>query len=135
MIHPDIYATLSSMSKSIDDGNINPLRAFVELKNLSDMIASMQDAVKEQAIAERMKYGKEEVVIDGFKIEQVPGRKLWKYDHSSSWQDINDRRKTLETLMQKAYAGASIVDGETGEEIEPAALTFSSETLRLTKTK
>ena len=97
------------------------------------MIASMQDAVKESAINERIKYGKEEVVIDGFKIEQVPGRKLWKYDHSSAWQQVNERRKTLETLMQKAHNGASIVDGDTGEVVEPATLTYTAETLRLTR--
>jgi hypothetical protein len=133
MIHPDIYATLSSFSEAIESGQTNPLRAFVELKNLADMIASMQDAVKESAINERIKYGKEEVVIDGFKIEQVPGRKLWKYDHSSAWQQVNERRKTLETLMQKAHNGASIVDGDTGEVVEPATLTYTAETLRLTR--
>lgn len=135
MIHTDIYGALSSFSQSIESGNINPLRAFIELKALSDMISDMQDSVKEAAISERMKYGKEEVVIDGYKVETVPGRKLWKYDHSDAWKAINERRKTLESLMQKAYTGASIVDGETGEEIEPASLTFASETLRLTKSK
>jgi serine/threonine-protein kinase RIO1 len=133
MIHSNIFATLSSFSQAIEDGNVNPLRAFIELKNLSDMIFSMQDSIKEAAINEYMKYGKEDLVIDGYKIEKMNGRKIWKYDHSSAWQAANERRKTLEMLMQKAHNGSSIVDGDTGEIIEPAVVTYTSETLKLTK--
>jgi hypothetical protein len=135
MINTELFALLSRFADAVDNGHTNPLKAFVEIKRLQQMIDDIKDSIQDQAIAERMKYGKEEVVIDGFKVEQVPGRKNWKYDHSDAWQAVNERKKTLESLMQKAYAGTSIVDGETGEEIEPAALTFSKETLRLTEVK
>jgi hypothetical protein len=135
MINTEVFTLLSRFAEAVDNGQTNPLKAFVEIKRLQQMIDDIKDSIQDQAIAERMKYGKEEVVIDGFKVEQVPGRKNWKYDHSDAWQAVNERKKTLESLMQKAYAGTSIVDGETGEEIEPAALTFSKETLRLTEVK
>lgn len=135
MINTEIFTLLSRFAEAVDNGQTNPLKAYVEIKRLQQMIDDIKDSISDAAIAERMKYGKEEVVIDGFKVEQVPGRKNWKYDHSHAWQAVNERKKTLESLMQKAYMGTSIVDGETGEEIEPATLTFSKETLRLTEVK
>jgi hypothetical protein len=135
MIHPDIYATLSNFSEAIDQGNTNPLAAYTELKQLSDMIASMMDTVKEQAIEERRKYGKEEVIKNGFKIELANGRKIWNYKGSQRWQQLDAQRKTYEELMQKAYHGAKIADADTGEMIEPADLSFASDTLRLTPIK
>ena len=135
MIHPDIYATLSNFSEAIEQGNTNPLTAYAELKQLSDMISSMIESVKEQAIDERRKYGKEEVIKNGFKIELVNGRKIWNYKSSQRWQQLDAQRKTYEELMQKAYHGAKIADADTGEMIEPADLSFASDTLRLTPIK
>lgn len=135
MINTEVFVHLSRFAEAVDNGQTNPLKAYVEIKRLSQLLDQIKDTLQDQAIGERMKYGKEEVVIDGYKVEQVPGRKNWKYDHSSQWQSINERRKAIESLMQNSYAGASIIDGETGEEIEPALLSYSKETLRLTEVR
>jgi hypothetical protein len=134
MNYQDIYYTLKALSEEIEEGNTNPLTAYTELKVLSEMIGSMMDSVKDQAIEERRKYGKEEVIKNGFKIEIANGRKVWAYKHSTRWQQLDAQRKTYEELMQKAYHGANIADADTGEMIEAAELTFASDTLRLTKT-
>jgi len=135
MIHQDVFTTLSNFAQAIEQGNTNPLSAYTELKQLSEMIASMMDSVKDQAIEERRKYGKEEVVKNGFKIELANGRKIWNYKSSQRWQHLDAQRKTYEELMQKAYHGAKIADAETGEMIEAAELSFSSDTIRLTPIK
>lgn len=135
MRYPEIAAILQHIAHDVEMGNGSALRAYVALKEIADHVEQVLDQIKYVAVEERRRYGKENPIIDGMQIELAAGRKLWKYDHSSSWKALNERRKTLEELMQKAYNGASIVDGETGEEIEPAVLTFTADTIRLTKPK
>ena len=135
MIHPDVYAQLSAYAEAIENGQTNPLAAYTELYRFSDLIESMLDKVKEQAIEERRKYGKEEVIKNGYKIELTNGRKLWYYGDSKRWNELNNSRKMYEELMQKATFGAQIADAETGEMVERAELKFSSDSIRLIEVK
>ena len=135
MIHPDVYAQLSAYAEAIENGQTNPLTAYIELKQFNDLILSMMDKVKEQAVEERRKYGKEEVIKNGYKIELANGRKLWKYDHSERWKELNNSRKMYEELMQKAYNGMEIADATSGEIVPAAELSYSQDTLRLTEIK
>lgn len=135
MIHPDVYAQLSAYAEAIENGQTNPLTAYIELKQFNDLILSMMDKVKEQAVEERRKYGKEEVIKNGYKIELANGRKLWKYDHSERWKELNNSRKMYEELMQKAYNGMEIADATSGEIVPAAELSFASDTIRLTEVK
>ncbi len=135
MIHPDVYAQLSAYAEAIENGQTNPLAAYTELYRFSDLIESMLDKVKEQAIEERRKYGKEEVIKNGYKIDLINGRKLWYYGHSKRWNEFNESRRMYEELMQKATFGAQIADAETGEMVERAELKFSSDSIRLIEVK
>lgn len=135
MIHPDVYAQLSAYAEAIENGQTNPLTAYIEMKQFNDLISSMMDKVKEQAVEERRKYGKEEVIKNGYKIELANGRKLWKYDHSERWKELNNSRKMYEELMQKAYNGMEIADATSGEIVPAAELSYSQDTLRLTEVK
>ena len=135
MIHPDVYAQLSAYAEAIENGQTNPLTAYIELKQFNDLISSMMDKVKEQAVEERRKYGKEEVIKNGYKIELANGRKLWKYDHSERWKELNNSRKMYEELMQKAYNGMEIADATSGEIVPAAELSYSQDTLRITEIK
>jgi hypothetical protein len=131
MIHLNLYTELLNFAAAIEHGKTNPLVAYTELKKFSDLIAWMMDQVKDAAVEERRKFGKEEVIKNGFKIELASGRKIWKYDSSQRWNELNQKRKLYEELMQKAYSGAEIADAETGEIIPAAELTFSRDTIRL----
>ena len=135
MIHPDVYAQLSAYAEAIENGQTNPLAAYIELYRFSDLIEEMLDKVKEQAIEERRKYGKEEVIKNGYKIDLINGRKLWYYGHSKRWNELNDSRKMYEELMQKATFGAQIADAETGEMVERAELKFANDSIRLIEVK
>lgn len=135
MVLTDIFGALSALDHSIEHGQVNALNTYTELKQLSDMIDSMMDKLKDVAVEERRKYGKEEIIRNGYMVEVANGRRLWKYEHSTRWSELNEKRKTYESLMQKAYHGANIADVDTGEIIEPAKLSFASDTLRLTHVK
>ena len=135
MIHPDVYAQLSAYAEAIENGQTNPLAAYIELYRFSDLIEEMLDKVKEQAIEERRKYGKEEVIKNGYKIDLINGRKLWYYGHSKRWNELNDSRKMYEELMQKATFGAQIADADTGEMVERAELKFAADSIRLIEVK
>ena len=135
MIHPDVYAQLSAYAEAIENGQTNPLAAYTELYRFSDLIESMLDKVKEQAIEERRKYGKEDVIKNGYKIDLINGRKLWYYGHSKRWNELNESRRMYEELMQKATFGAQIADAETGEMVERAELKFANDSIRLIEVK
>jgi hypothetical protein len=135
MIHPDVYAQLSAFAEAIENGQTNPLTAYIELYQFSDLIDAMMEKVKEQAIEERRKFGNEEVVKNGYKVELGKGRRIWHYDHSKRWNELNQSRKMYEDLMQKATMGAQIADAETGEMVERAQVTFTNDFIRLIEVK
>lgn len=127
--------SIEQLTESVEQGLCNPLVAYVSLKKLSDLIDDCKDSIRHLAISERMKYGKEVLVKDGFEISIVEGRKLMSYEHDSTWAEYKSALKTHEMLMSQVASGAEIIDARTGELIQPAKITYSAETLRITKAK
>jgi multidrug resistance efflux pump len=111
----------------------SPMSAYARLRALQAEIESAIEAVKDSAIAERQKYGKETIVRHGFELEIVSGRKVWSYKHGTAWSRAEAEKKRIEKLMQSAYeTGSEIADATTGEIYEPASLTFANDTLKAT---
>jgi len=115
------------------NGEGSAMTAYAKLHAIKLEVEAAMDAVKESAIEERRKYGKERIERSGFEIELAQGRKVWSYKHASAWANAEAERKRIEKMMQTAYeTGAEIIDKETGEVYEPASLSFASDTIRLT---
>lgn len=116
-------------------GQSNPLDMYVILKVLADKFQDRINEIKPLAINERMKYGKEQVIRNGHEISIIEGRKLLSYKHDSTWESLKKELETHELLMAKVAEGAEIIDAKTGELIQPAKVSYSAETLRLTPKK
>ena len=115
------------------NGEGSALNAYAQLKKIQAEVEDALEAVKESAIEERRKYGKEIINRHGFELEVVTGRRIWSYKHGSAWAQCEAEKKRIEKLMQSAYeTGNEIADATTGEVYEPAQLTFASDTLKAT---
>jgi hypothetical protein len=130
---------MNDYQKAIQDaynavnGEGSAMSAYARLRALQAEIDNAIEAVKDSAIAERQKYGKETIVRHGFELEIVSGRKVWSYKHGTAWSRADAERKRIEKLMQSAYeTGSEIADATTGEIYEPASLTFANDTLKAT---
>lgn len=128
-----------SYEKAIKDaydavnGMGSAMSAYAQLKRIQAEVEDAMEAVKESAINERRKYGKETIVCHGFELEVVTGRKVWSYKHGTAWTRAEADKKRIEKLMQSAYeTGSEIADATTGEIYEPAQLSFASDTLKAT---
>ena len=115
------------------NGEGSALTAYAQLKKIQAEVEDALEAVKESAIEERRKYGKEVINRNGFELEVVTGRRIWSYKHGSAWAQCEAEKKRIEKLMQSAYeTGNEIADATTGEVYEPAQLSFASDTLKAT---
>lgn len=121
------------MYDKIMSGEVSAIDAYIQLYTAKKEIERQIDEVKELAILERERYGKEQIIRNGFEVELARGRAIWKYDNVSSWKALKDKMKDIEKLAQQvATKNVEIVDAETGEVIEPATVSYTADTLRLT---
>ena len=114
------------------NGEVSALDVYLELREAEAEIKKQIDDIKDIALLELEKYGKEPVMRRGFLIEKVNGRKLWNYKGVSAWNSAKARLTEVEKMAQMAFNGAEVTDKETGEVVEPAELSFSSDTIKIT---
>lgn len=119
------------LSKVIN-GEVSAIDAYIELYEAKKQIEAQLDDIKEYALLERERYGKDSPTRQGYLVELVPGRKQWNYKNVSAWNTVKARLTEIEKMAQMAYEGAEVTDKETGEVIEPAELSFTKDTIRLT---
>jgi hypothetical protein len=121
------------LAEQVAEGNKNPLDAYIELKTLLSEVQDALSSIEPLAIAERIKYGKENLVRQNFLIEYSDGTPRYSYKHYGAWGEANEHVKRIEEMMkQSAKLGKTIVDDSTGEIIEPASVTYTKPFLRLT---
>jgi hypothetical protein len=121
-----------SLYDSAMNGEISAMDAYIELYEAKKLIEEQLDDIKELARLERERYGKEEVKRNGYLVELAPGRKSWNYKGVSAWNSVKARLTDIEKMAQMSYNGAEVTDIESGELIEPAELSFTADTIRLT---
>jgi hypothetical protein len=114
------------------NGEVSALDVYIELRETEAEIKKQIDDIKDIALLELEKYGKEPVMRRGFLIEKVNGRKLWNYKGVSAWNSAKARLTEVEKMAQMAFNGAEVTDKETGEVVEPADLSFASDTIKIT---
>jgi hypothetical protein len=114
------------------NGEISAMDAYIELYEAKVELDKQLDDLKELARLERERYGKEEVMRNGWLIELASGRKQWSYKGVSAWNSVKARLTEIEKMAQMAFNGAEVTDKETGEVVEPAELSFTKDTIKLT---
>lgn len=114
------------------NGEVSAIDAYIELYEAKKLIEEQLDEIRDLAVQERERYGKESPMRNGYLVEIAPGRKNWNYKGVSAWNSVKARLTDIEKMAQMAFNGAEVTDKETGEVVEPAELSFTRDTLKLT---
>lgn len=121
------------MYDKVMNGEMSAIDAYIELYEAKKQIEEQLSEIKELALLERERYGKEAIRRKGYEIEIARGRAMWDYKEVSIWASLKARMKDVEKMAQQVAAkNVEIIDTETGEVIEPATCKYTADTLRLT---
>lgn len=109
-----------------ENGEIDALDAYVQVKIASEYISNLSKGLKPFAEDEADRYGKEEATMYGCAIQQTSGSTKYDYSHDEVWSEIKAeiyalmaKLKEREDFMKKAMSFSGVVD-EDGVEIPPA---------------
>lgn len=111
-----IKARLLELKDSVEQGNVNPLEAYVELKSIENTLKEVIATVQPLAITEADKYAEKSFKAFGAIIEKRSAPATYDMSHINAYLSAKEKVKYIETI---AKAGGGI-DPETGQEIEKA---------------
>lgn len=122
----------ASVTEQVEDGTINPLDAYIQLRNIKSALEDALKAIEEAAISEAKSYGGEEIVRHGSIVRVVEGTPRYSYKNVPQWNHIKGRLSKIEELSKIASKGMTgyIVD-ENGEEIPAAEVSYSRTHIQL----
>lgn len=118
--------------KNVMNGEVSAIDAYIDLYKEKALIEKQLADIKELAVLEREKYGKERILRRGYEVEVNKGRSIWNYKDVSIWNDTKERLKEIENMAQMASKNTEVIDKETGEVVEPASVTFTADGIKLT---
>ena len=127
-----IINDIADLQSYVVNGDTKALPAYVQLRMIADAAADALDAIKANAINERLKYGSEQVKINGYIVEINKQRKMYNYKEDATWNQFNKQLKDHESLMAMAAEGVPLANTATGEMITPAKVSFTAEGIKLT---
>ena len=114
-----------SLSKSLKEGEINPLQLLATFKAFEKVIEMVKPTLDKLAIAEVEKYSSKEVIAPYNGCEfKIRDNSRWKYDHCNDDEYnllkaeesvIKEKIKQRETFLQTLRKPLEVVDEETGE--------------------
>lgn len=126
---------IARLVESITEGNEDPLKAWVLLKSMEQVIKKVlaDKSVREAALNEADKYGEKTFNFRNARITVKEGRPTYDYSASEDWKAAkaeaelaNEALKAIEKRLQTASPKAPYVDIISGLEI--TAIPKSSET-------
>lgn len=112
----------------VELGELKPSKAYVMLRALKSEIDEAIKKVEAELVGE-ITYlsNQEDLVVDGYKITHMQGRKSYNYKGCSVWREVDEERKRIERIIKLATNDSvSIVDNHTGEIIEPVEVKHGS---------
>jgi hypothetical protein len=118
--------------KSVGEGEIDALDTYMKAKIGIEYLGIIMNGVKDEAITDSAKYGKDERLMYGCKFEVANGTTKYDYSHDTEWaalkekmDALKEKMKAREDLMKKALSFAGVVDDD-GVEIPPAKVVGGS---------
>jgi len=122
---------------SVDDGRKDSIVAQYELNQIEKVLKAAKDEVKELALIEADNYSEKTFEHKGFIIERRAGRKIYDFNNIASYQIKKKELKDIEAKAKAAYdsysKGGIFIDEETGEQIEPPVVKYTSDVLVIKK--
>ena len=129
----------TQLVQDVQDGNEDPLKAYVELMKLQKSIEEAIKYIKDEAINAASNYGKEKFEKYGYEIKYNQGRKIWDFKNIRQWNEYKQKLAEVEEFGKLAYSayekGGQFVDPDTGEIIPVPIVTHSNDYITVTKLK
>jgi hypothetical protein len=131
----DLKKHIQDLTLAVTHGTADAAETYALLYGLKKTIEDCMDSVKEQAIEEVRKYGKEGVVMMGLHMTTKAGAGRWNYKTVALHNELSAKIKQIEELAQAAYrTGGNIADID-GVIIEQALYLPGADTVVCTKPK
>lgn len=118
------------------EGEISPLKAFIDLKKEIDRLSQLQDKVKRMAIEQAGHEDEKQFERFGAKITYVESAgSRWDFSLIPEWKEKAEELKEMEQKHKAAYhawkRGAIYIDEQTGEQVTPAAYKEGNPTVQI----
>lgn len=94
---------LSNFVTDIEDGKVNPLRAYAEIKKVESFLAQAKKQIEPLAFDEADKYPEKSFEAEGFKFEKRNGGLTYNYKGIPEWNRVDAKKKELEKQAQTAW--------------------------------
>lgn len=94
---------LASMVNYVECGDSNPLKVYLELKELSKDIEKALSKVSEYAINEAEKYGKGQFEFHGYKVALRSAASRWDFKKCEPWIKAKNDLSKIEELAKLSY--------------------------------
>lgn len=119
-----IKETSLALLHDIDEGHMHPLQVAAQFKFVEDVISNVKEELRQRVIAEKDKYGKDDMTYHGAKFDiREAGVK---YDYSQCddmiWNDLkqqldalNEKMKEREAFLKSLKERFTYIDESTGE--------------------
>jgi hypothetical protein len=150
-INSRIFEELREYQQQVIEGEISPLKAYIELKSLSEAVKVTIDNINENVIKEVSREPeKQGLICSGF-CAKVQQKTTWKFDHIEKWVDEKQKLSAIEEQAKKIYqlqsslnvnsefenggVATGVVNEQTGEIMTPAIREMSKPFIKLDKLK
>lgn len=130
-----IQDSLQESLKAAEEGEVNILDLYINMKKLSDSIDKQMKEIKSEAMTELSKHGKGEHLIEGaiVSLSNTGGR--WDFKHIKDWSVQKGKLIEIEDKFKSAFKahekGLMSVESDTGEIPVLPKYSGSTETIKI----
>ena len=113
-----IIEKVIGMATDVKEGNINPLEAYIQMKQLDTALSNAISQIQDDARNYAETYGQKTFDAFGARIELRNAASRWDYSNCHQVVELDTKLKTMKKLAEQAVS-AEVYD-ENGVRIEPA---------------
>lgn len=110
LTYRQIIDFIDNTSFDVLDGEADVLKTWIEFREIQSVLEDAVKRIKDEAIREVRKYGKDRPCIGGLVIEIAETTK-YNYEENADWRTYKAKLKEIEARLKNGF-----VDPETGEE-------------------
>ena len=122
---------IAQMAAAVEEGNANALEAYVNAAKLKKVCEAVMAQVKDEAIGEAQKYGKE-AEIYGAKVQVRNAPPQYSFKDDPVFVNFDNLAKQRKQMLTKAAKSNFTLTDENGEEIPKVGYTEGATTIAVT---
>jgi hypothetical protein len=122
---------IAQMAAAVEEGNANALEAYVNAAKLKKVCEAVMAQVKDEAITEAEKYGKEAEVY-GAKVQVRNAPPQYSFKDDPVFVNFDNLAKQRKQMLTKAAKSNFTLTDENGEEIPKVGYTEGATTIAVT---